>query len=85
MLLAILEIGLVCTRRGGATGSFSQIGSNVERDQVGKTLEKAREDFTRRLMHEPTIGVELLVRVTDEDLWLEQRVRVGEDDRLPQL
>src|SRR5262245_13958419 len=31
------------------------------------------------------MGVELIVRVTDEDLWLEQCVRVGKNECLPQL
>ena len=72
-------------RQSLPSGSASQVPQNVERDQVCKTVEKGRENITRRLVPEATIGIEFLVRVTDEDLWLEQRVRVGEYKRLPQL
>src|SRR5262245_22178273 len=57
----------------------------MTRDQICKVLQKGREEITRRLVDEATVGVELLVRMADEDLWLQERVRVREHKRLAQL
>ena len=51
----------------------------MKHDQLCKVLQKGREELTRRLVHEVTVGVELLVGAADEDLRLQERVRVGED------
>ena len=51
---------------------------SVKRDQFGEALEKRREEIPRWLVHEAKVGVELLVRVPDEDLRLQQCIRVGE-------
>ncbi len=59
--------------------------SREARDQVCKALQKRREEITRRLVHEPTLGIELLVRTSDENLRLQERVRVREYKCLPQL
>ena len=49
-------------------------GSNAVKRAISsaKTLEKRRKKVPRRLVHEPTVGVELLVRVSDEDLRLQE-------------
>src|ERR671912_1035770 len=65
-------------------GSSPQLWREA-RDQVCKALEKGRKEIPRRLVHEATVGVELLMRASDEDLRLQERVRVGEYKRLPQL
>jgi hypothetical protein len=45
-------------------------------------LEKSREEIPRRLVHEATVGVELLVHASHDDLRLQERVRVREYKRL---
>ena len=55
----------------------------MELDQISELLQKGRDDITRRLVHEVTVGVELLVRACDENLGLQERVRVREYKRLP--
>ena len=57
----------------------------MKRDQIGKVLQKRGKEITRRLVHEATFGVERLVRAADEDLRLQERVRVGENKCLSQL
>jgi len=57
----------------------------MKRDQFCKVLQKGREEITRRLVHKATVGVERLVRTADEDLRLQERVRVGEYKCLSQL
>jgi hypothetical protein len=57
----------------------------MNRDQICKVPQKGRKEITRRLVHEVTVGVELLVRAADEDLRLQERVRVGEYECLSQL
>jgi hypothetical protein len=52
------------------------------RGQVRKALEKSREEIPRRLVHEATVGVELLVHASHDDLRLQERVRVREYKRL---
>jgi hypothetical protein len=42
-------------------------------------LEKSREEIPRSLVHEATVGVELLVRASDEDLRLQECVRRSAD------
>ncbi len=45
-------------------------GSSMNREQVSKAQQKGLEEISRCLMHEPTVGVELLVCTSDENLRL---------------
>ena len=58
---------------------------SVKRDEICKALEKGREEIPCRLVHEATVGPELLVRVSHENLRLQECVRVGEYKCLAQL
>jgi len=49
----------------------------VKRDQFCKALEKRREEISRCLVHEATVRVELLVRVSHENLRLQECVGSG--------
>ena len=42
----------------------------MNRDQICNVPQKRREELTRPLVREVTVGVELLVRAADEDLRL---------------
>ena len=55
----------------------------MKRDQTCKALQKGREELTRRL--EAAIGIELFVRACEEEFRLQEHVRVGEYEGLPQL
>ena len=57
----------------------------MKRDEICKALEKGPEEIPRCLVHEATVGRELLVRPSDEDLRLQERVRVRKYECLPQL
>ena len=82
-MLFATQVGLMRVRRGLPSGSSSQVGQNVERDQVCKTVKKRRESIPRRLVHKATVGAKLVVRLPDENLWLQQCVCVGENECLP--
>jgi hypothetical protein len=58
---------------------------SVKRDEICKALEKGPKEIPRRLVHEATVGLELLVRVSDENLRLQECVRVREYKCLAQL
>ena len=41
---------------------------SMKRDQIGKAPQKSRKEIRRRFVDEATVGVELLVRASDQEL-----------------
>src|SRR3954470_24754305 len=54
-------------------------------NQVAESLQKHFDEVAGALVCQPSVGVELLVGARDEHFRLQQRVRVGENERLSKL